>query len=78
VGERLDPSLIAASSRRTTTGWLVVVGAMEIIVPLAAALAVGVVPISAMILDPVAGDPGTKNVPKVFSALTLVVLIRGE
>jgi hypothetical protein len=78
MGKRLDPSLIAASSQRTMSGGLVVVRAMEIIVPLNMMLAIGAVSSSLMILDPVACVPGMKNVLKVFSTLTLVILIRGE
>jgi hypothetical protein len=78
MGKRLDPSLIAASSQRTMSGGLVVVRAMEIIVPLIMMLAIGAVSSSLMILDPVACVPGMKNVLKVFSTLTLVILIWGE
>jgi hypothetical protein len=60
------------------SGGLVVVRAMEIIVPLITMLTIGAVSSSLMILDPVACVPGMKNVLKVFSTLTLVILIRGE
>jgi hypothetical protein len=50
---------------------------MEIIVPFIAVLAIGAIPLLAAVLDPVASILGTKNIPKVFSALTLAVLQPG-
>jgi hypothetical protein len=76
--ESLDPSLIVVSSRRTTTGKLVIIGVMEIIVPLVAVLTVGVVSVLVTVLDLVACIPCMKNIPNVFSTLTLAALIRRE
>jgi hypothetical protein len=74
MGESLDPSWIMTSRRRTTSGGLVVVGAMEIIVPLIAALAIDAIPIFATVLNSTVSILGMKNVLKVFSTLTLAVL----
>jgi hypothetical protein len=49
--EWLDSSHALASSLRTTSGGLVVVGAMQIIVPLTAALVFIAVPILAVVLN---------------------------
>jgi hypothetical protein len=56
-----------------TSGGLVIVGAMEVIVSLVVALAISAIPLFAMILDPIMSILGTKNVLKVSSALTQVV-----
>jgi hypothetical protein len=56
---------------------LVIVGAMEIIVPLITVLVIDTIPVLAMVLDPTASILGTKNIPKVFSTLTLSVLQPG-
>jgi hypothetical protein len=76
--EKRDSSLIVASCRRTTSGRLVLVGAMEIIVPLIVAHVIGPVCVSVTVLDLIACVLGTKNVLKVFSTLTLAMLICGE
>jgi hypothetical protein len=51
---------------------------MEVIVPLIMMLTFGVISILAMVHDPVVSVPSTKDIMKVLSTLTLVVLIRGE
>jgi hypothetical protein len=48
---------------------LVIVGTMQIIVPLVAALMLDVVSLSAVIFDPAACILGTKNISKVFFCL---------
>jgi hypothetical protein len=76
--ERLDSSCITASSQRMTSGGLVIVGTMEIIVPLIVVLAIGMISILATILNPVASIHSMKKVLKDFSTLTLVMLIQRE
>jgi hypothetical protein len=56
------------------SGGLVIVGTIEIIITPIMALTIDVIPILAMVLNLAASILGMKNVPKVFSALTLVVL----
>jgi hypothetical protein len=59
MGEWLDPWCIIASSQRTMLGGLVIVGDMEIIAPLIAVLALDVIYVMAMILDPAVSVLGT-------------------
>jgi hypothetical protein len=78
MGEWLYASFITTSSQRTIACWLIIVRAMEIIVPHVVALTISAIPLLATIFDLVASIPSTKNVPEDFSALTLVLLIWGE
>jgi hypothetical protein len=73
VREWIDPSHVLASSRRATLSGLVVVGAMEMIVPLIVVLTLDAIPVLAMVHDLATSILGTKNVPKVFFILTLVL-----
>jgi hypothetical protein len=50
--EWLDPSHVQASSRRMTSSGLVIVGAMEIMAPLIAALVIDIISILATVLNP--------------------------
>jgi hypothetical protein len=56
---------------------LVIVGVMQIIVPIIAALALDMISILVEVLDLATCILGLKNVPKVFIALTLAVLQPG-
>jgi hypothetical protein len=60
-------------------GGLVIVGVMEIIVPLimATTLTFDTIPVLVMVLDPVMSIIGMKNFLKAFFALTLAVLQPG-
>jgi hypothetical protein len=58
------------------SGRLVIVGVIEIIVPLTATLMIGATSILVMVLDPVACILGMENNPNyLFTTLTLDVLI---
>jgi hypothetical protein len=68
---------VLTSSQRTTSGGLIIVGVMEIIVPLIAVVALDAVLVLVVILDPDACILGMINVLNVSFALTLVVLHLG-
>jgi hypothetical protein len=59
------------------SGWLVLVRAMPVVVPLIAVLTLDAVPVLAMVLDPSTCILGTKDIPNVPFTLTLVVLQLG-
>jgi hypothetical protein len=72
--EQFDFSHVPASSRRAMSGRLVIVGIMQIIVPLVAVLVLDSVLILATVLDPTACILGMNDVLKVSFTPTLVVL----
>jgi hypothetical protein len=57
-------------------GDLLIVRAIEIIVPLIMAFALGTIPIPTTILDPVMGVFASDDISSISSALTLVALIQ--
>jgi hypothetical protein len=59
-----------------TSSGLVIVGAIEMVVPLITVLALGTLPVSATVLDPVASVPAADDVLSVFCTSTLAALIR--
>jgi hypothetical protein len=64
-----------SSVRRTTSSGLVVVGVIELIVPLIMALVLGTISVLAMVLDPITSVPITDDVLKISYSLTLATLI---
>jgi hypothetical protein len=74
--ESFDSSFIISSVQRTTSGGLVVVGAIEIIVPLVAVLTLSSISLLMKVLNPIASVSVVDDVPKVSCTLTLAALIR--
>jgi hypothetical protein len=74
--ENFDSSFISASRRRAPSGGLVIVRAIEVIVPLVMALALSTIPVSVMVLNPIMSVPAADDVPSIPYALTLTALIR--
>jgi hypothetical protein len=71
--ESLDSSFIVPSIQRAAAGGLVIVGAIEIVVPFITALTLELVSLLVMILDPAMSVSVVDDVPKITLALTAVI-----